>query len=396
MAGNCNPSLPRQAACGHPEKSVAEKVDCVVIGAGVVGLAVARALARRGREVLVLEAEDAIGRGTSSRNSEVIHAGLYYEPGSSKARLCVEGKQRLYAYCEARGVGHRRCGKLVVATDHAQLQVLEKIAATARANGVHDLRRLTAGEAMAMEPAVNCLAALFSPSTGIIDSHGLMLALQADIEEAGGVVACRSPVRRGHSGHDGIHLEIGASETTELAAQVVINSAGLQAQRLARRIAGLAPGSIPATVYAKGSYYVLQGKAPFQHLIYPVPITGGLGVHLTLDLAGQARFGPDVEWVGELDYNVDPSRAESFYSVIRRYWPGLPDGALRPGYAGIRPKLSGPDAAVADFLIQGPEAHGMRGLINLYGIESPGLTSSLAIAEQVADTIAGGRPAPAP
>ena len=368
---------------------MAEKVDCVVVGAGVVGLAVARALAMRGREVLVLEAEEAIGRGTSSRNSEVIHAGLYYQPGSAKARLCVEGKQRLYAYCEARGVGHRRCGKLVVATDHEQLRVLEKIAATARANGVDDLRRLTAGEAMTMEPAVSCLAALFSPSTGIVDSHGLMLALQGDIEEAGGVVACRSPVLRGRCERDAIHLEVGTDELTELAAQLVINSAGLQAQQLSRRIEGIPPGSIPATVYAKGSYYVLQGKAPFQHLIYPVPITGGLGVHLTLDLAGQARFGPDVEWVEELDYSVDPARAESFYGVIRRYWPGLPEGALRPGYAGIRPKLSGPDAAAADFLIQGPEAHGVRGLHNLYGIESPGLTSCLAIAERVAGTIQG-------
>lgn len=375
---------------------MAEKVDCVVIGAGVVGLAVARALAMRGREVLVLEAEDAIGTGISSRNSEVIHAGLYYAPGSAKARLCVEGKQRLYAYCEARGVGHRRCGKLIVATDHAQLPVLERIAATARANGVDDLRRLTAGEAVAMEPAVNCLAALFSPSTGIVDSHGLMLALQGDIEEAGGVVACRSPVTRGRCGRNEIRLQVGAGETTELAAQLVVNSAGLQAQHLARRIEGIPPASVPPIVYAKGSYYVLQGKAPFQHLIYPVPITGGLGVHLTLDLAGQARFGPDVEWVEDLDYNVDPDRAESFYAVIRRYWPGLSEGALRPGYAGIRPKLSGPDAPVPDFLIQGPETHGVRGLVNLYGIESPGLTSSLAIAQQVAEAITEGRQASAP
>ena len=367
---------------------MAEKVDCVVIGAGVVGLAVARSLAMGGREVLVLEAEDAIGKGTSSRNSEVIHAGLYYEPGSAKARLCVAGRQRLYAYCEARGVGHRRCGKLVVATDREQVPVLEKIAATARANGVDDVRPLTAAEAMAMEPAVSCVAALLSPSTGIVDSHGLMLALQGDIEEAGGVVACRSPVLRGYCGHDAIHLEVGAGGTSALAAQVVINSAGLHAQHLSHRIEGIPSASIPPTVYAKGSYYVLQGKAPFQHLIYPVPITGGLGVHLTLDLAGQARFGPDVEWVEELDYDVDPARADSFYGVIRRYWPGLPQGALHPGYAGIRPKLSGPGAAAADFLIQGPEAHGVRGLVNLYGIESPGLTASLAIAERVADLVA--------
>jgi len=366
---------------------MAEKVDCVVIGAGVVGLAVARALALRGREVMVLEAEDAIGTGTSSRNSEVIHAGIYYPPGSAKARLCVAGKHLLYAYCEARGVGHSRCGKLIVATDEMQAKTLEKIEATAHANGVDDLRRLTGAEAMAMEPAVSCVAALLSPSTGIVDSHGLMLALQGDLETAGGAVAVRSPVRSGHCGRDAIHLEAGADELIELAAQVVVNSAGLQAQEVARRIAGIPPESIPPSVYAKGSYYVLQGRSPFRRLIYPVPERGGLGVHLTLDLAGQARFGPDVEWVDRLDYAVDPARAGSFYRLIRRYWPGLPDDSLHPGYAGIRPKLSSEGITSADFLIQGAQAHGVPGLINLYGIESPGLTSSLAIGEQVADAI---------
>lgn len=370
---------------------MAEKVDCVVIGAGVVGLAVARALAMRGRETLVLEAEAAIGTGTSSRNSEVIHAGIYYPPGSAKAKLCVAGRHRLYAYCEARGVEHRRCGKLIVATDREQVQTLEKIESTARANGVDDLRRLTAAEAMDMEPAVNCVAALLSPSTGIVDSHGLMLALRGDLEHDGGVIACNSPVRRGHCDQDAIVLEVGADETTELAARVVINSAGLHAQELARHIAGIPAHSIPPTLYAKGNYYVLQGKAPFKHLVYPVPEPGGLGVHLTLDLAGQAKFGPDVEWVEKLDYTVDPARAERFYRAIRRYWSSLPEGALRPGYAGIRPKLSGPDAAAADFLIQGPEAHGVRGLINLYGIESPGMTSALAIAELVAEGVAEDR-----
>lgn len=370
---------------------MAEKVDCVVVGAGVVGLAVARALAMRGRETLVLEAESAIGTGTSSRNSEVIHAGIYYPPGSAKAELCVAGRQRLYAYCEARGIEHRRCGKLIVAADHEQMQALEKIEATARANGVGDLRRLTGAEAVAMEPAVNCVAALFSPSTGIVDSHGLMLALRGDLEYAGGVIACNSPVRRGRCERSVIELEVGTEETIELAAQVVINSAGLQAQELSRRIAGIPQRSIPPALYAKGNYYVLQGKAPFKHLIYPVPEPGGLGVHLTLDLAGQAKFGPDVEWVDKLDYTVDPARAERFYRAIRRYWPALPDGALRPGYAGIRPKLSGPDAPAADFLIQGPEAHGVRGLVNLYGIESPGMTAALAIAEQVAEGVAAGR-----
>ncbi len=366
---------------------MAEKVDCVVIGAGVVGLAVARALALRGRETLVLEAEDSIGTGTSSRNSEVIHAGIYYPPGSAKARLCIAGKELLYPYCEARGIEQRRCGKLIVAADQEQVEALEKIEATARANGVNDLRWLTATEAKAMEPAVSCVVALLSPSTGIIDSHGFMLALQGDLEDAGGMIAFQSPVARGHCERDAIYLEAGADEPLELAARVVINSAGLTAQDLARKIEGVPKDSIPPSAYAKGNYYVLQGEAPFRHLIYPVPEPGGLGVHLTLDLAGQARFGPDVEWVQKLDYTVDPARAERFYRVIRRYWPGLPDGSLQPGYAGIRPKLTGPGAAAQDFLIQGPAAHGVRGLINLYGIESPGLTAALSIGEYVADAI---------
>jgi len=367
---------------------MADKVDCVVIGAGVVGLAVARTLAMRGRETLVLEADDAIGTGTSSRNSEVIHAGIYYTPGSAKARLCVVGKHLLYAYCESRGVEHRRCGKLIVAADQEQVKALQKIDMTARANGVHDLQWLTAAEAKAMEPALSCVAALLSPSTGILDSHGFMLALQGDLEDAGGTVALRAPVRRGRCDRDVIHLEAGHDDVIELSARRVINSAGLHAQDLARRIEGIPAASIPPSVYAKGNYYVLQGKAPFRRLIYPVPIPGGLGVHLTLDLAGQARFGPDVEWVEQLDYTVDPARAERFYSVIRNYWPDLPDGALQPGYAGIRPQLRRPGGPGVDFLIQGPEAHGVRGLINLYGIESPGLTSALAIAEQVADMVA--------
>jgi L-2-hydroxyglutarate oxidase LhgO len=368
-----------------------EKVDCVVIGAGVVGLAVARALAMRGRETLILEAEDAIGTGTSSRNSEVIHAGIYYPPGSAKASLCVAGKQLLYAYCEAQGIEHRRCGKLIVATDQEQVRELEKIKAIAGANGVTDLRWLTAAEAEAMEPALSCVAALLSPSTGIVDSHGFMLALQADLEEAGGTVAFRAPVRRGQCTREAIYLQAGAEETVELAARVVINSAGLYAQQVARRIGGIPEDSIPPCHYAKGNYYVLQGKAPFRHLIYPVPEPGGLGVHVTLDLSGKVRFGPDVEWVEKLEYTVDADRADRFYRVIRRYWPGLRDGSLHPGYAGIRPKLSRPGGAATDFLIQGPEAHGVRGLINLYGIESPGLTAALAIAEQVARAVAGDR-----
>jgi L-2-hydroxyglutarate oxidase LhgO len=368
---------------------MAEKVECVVIGAGVVGLAIARALAMRGRETLVLEAADAIGTGTSSRNSEVIHAGIYYTPGSAKATLCVAGKHLLYAYCEARGVAYRRCGKLIVAADQEQVQALHRIEATARANGVPDLQWLSAAEAKAMEPALSCAAALLSPSTGIIDSHGLMLAMQGDLEDAGGTVALRAPVRRGHCARGAIHLEAGGKDDgVEVSARVVINSAGLHAQELARRIDGIPTASIPPSVYAKGCYYVLQGKSPFRRLIYPIPIPGGLGVHLTLDLAGQARFGPDVEWVEKLDYTVDPARADRFYGVIRSYWPDLPDGALRPGYAGIRPQLRHPGGPGVDFLIQGPETHGVPGLVNLYGIESPGLTASLAIAERVADAVA--------
>jgi L-2-hydroxyglutarate oxidase LhgO len=368
---------------------MAEQVECVVIGAGVVGLAAARALAMRGRETLVLEAAGAIGTGTSSRNSEVIHAGIYYPPGSAKASLCVAGKQRLYDYCAARGIEHRRCGKLIVATDEAHVRSLESIEAIARANGVADLRRLTAAEARDLEPALTCVGALLSPSTGVIDSHGFMLALQGDLEEADGTVVFRSPVVRGHCDRNRICLEAGEEQTMELAARVVVNSAGLHAQAVARRIQGVPEKSIPPSYFAKGNYYVMQGKAPFQRLIYPTPEPGGLGVHLTLDLAGQAKFGPDVEWIDKLDYTVDPTRAQRFYHVIRRYWPGLPDGALQPGYAGIRPKLSGPGAPAADFLIQGSEAHGVRGLINLYGIESPGMTAALAIAERVADAVAG-------
>jgi L-2-hydroxyglutarate oxidase LhgO len=364
-----------------------EKVDCVVIGAGVVGLAVARALALRGRETLVLEAEGGIGTGTSSRNSEVIHAGIYYPPGSAKARLCVAGRQLLYAYCDARGIQHRRCGKLIVAADEEQLAALQKIDATARANGVADLRWLTAAAVGAIEPALRGVAALLSPSTGIVDSHAFMLALQGDLEEAGGTIAFRTPVRRGRCEGGAIYLEAGDGNGMELAASIVVNSAGLRAADLAGDIDGIPKGSIPRSFYAKGNYFVLQGKAPFTHLVYPVPEPGGLGIHLTLDLAGHAKFGPDVEWTEKLDFSVDPARAERFYRAIRRYWPGLPADALHPGYAGIRPKLSGPGDPAADFLIQGHEAHGVRGLINLYGIESPGMTAALAIAELVADSV---------
>ncbi len=360
-----------------------DRVDCVVIGAGVVGLAVARACALAGLETLALEAESTIGTATSARNSEVIHAGLYYPRGSLKARLCVQGRQALYDYCASHGVAHQRCGKLIVATRDEQIGALERIGAAAAANGVHDLRRLDAAQARAREPALQCVAALESPSTGIIDSHGLMLALQGDLESAGGLLALRAPVLSGKVLPEGILLRIGGDEPMELIARRVVNCAGLHAQAVAAALDGLPPDSVPAGRYAKGNYYALSGKAPFSRLIYPVPEPGGLGVHLTLDLGGQARFGPDVEWIDAIDYTVDPARADGFYAAIRRYWPDLRDGALRPDYAGIRPKLAVPAGQDADFLIQDARTHGVPGLVNLYGIESPGLTACLAIADEV-------------
>lgn len=363
-----------------------DEFDCAVIGAGVVGLAVARALALKGREVIVLESEGAIGTGTSSRNSEVIHAGIYYPEGSLKARLCVEGKQLLYAYAAQRGLPHRRCGKLIVATSEAQVGQLDAIAAKARANGVDDLAPLTRAQAQAMEPQLECLAALHSPSTGIVDSHALMLSLQGDLENAGGVVALKSAVIGAECGSSGIVLE--SADGTALRCDSVVNAAGLAAPLLARRFEGLPAGSLPGAWYAKGSYFTLAGRAPFSRLIYPVPEAAGLGVHLTLDLGGQAKFGPDVQWVASPDdLVVDPARGDGFYAEVRKYWPALPDDALVPGYAGIRPKISGPGEAAADFMIEGPEAHGVPGLVNLFGIESPGLTSSLAIARRVVDLL---------
>jgi L-2-hydroxyglutarate oxidase LhgO len=360
-----------------------DTVDCVVVGAGVVGLAVARALALQGREVMVLEAADAIGTGTSSRNSEVIHAGLYYPAGSLKARLCVQGKEMLYAYCAERGVPHRRCGKLLVATSPNQLDKLKSIEAGAQANGVHDLQWLSREHALAMEPALECVGALHSPSTGIVDSHSLMLALQGDLEHADGLVVLNSPLALASIGIGAIDLE--TKDGTQLKARTVVNAAGLYAQSLAACFAGLDPMYIPPTHFAKGSYFTLAGKAPFSRLIYPVPEAAGLGVHLTLDLGGQAKFGPDVQWVNSADdLLVDPARGEAFYAEVRKYWPALRDGALMPGYAGIRPKIHGAGASAADFVIQGPAAHGVPGLVNLFGIESPGLTSALAIAEHVA------------
>jgi L-2-hydroxyglutarate oxidase LhgO len=362
---------------------MSERVECVVVGAGVVGLAVARALALAGREVMVLEGDVMIGTGTSSRNSEVIHAGIYYPPGSAKARLCVEGKERLYRYCAERGVPHKRLGKLIVAVEEAEIATFEGIEKRARANGVEDLRWLSGAEARAMEPALRCVAALLSPSTGIIDSHALMLAYQGDAENAGAMTVFRAPVERGRVTAEGIALDIGGPEPMTLLTRVLVNSAGLFAPSLARRIEGLAPETVPRDRICKGNYFTLGGRAPFRHLIYPAPEKAGLGVHLTLDLGGQAKFGPDVEWIDRIDYAVDPRRGDLFYAAIRRYWPDLPDDALQPGYAGIRPKIVGPGEAAGDFVVQGPDAHGVPGLVNLYGIESPGLTASLAIAEDV-------------
>ena len=361
-----------------------EKIECVVVGAGVVGLAIARRLAQAGLDVIVVETAGDIGTGTSSRNSEVIHAGIYYPAGSVMAQLCVSGKKMLYAYCDDHGVPYRRCGKLIVATSEGENCKLAAIKAHAEANGVDDLQTLNGAEARALEPAIKCTGALLSPSTGIIDSHAYMLALRGDIENAGGALAFHAPLIRGKSVHDGFEIEVGGDTPITIGCQVLVNSAGLSAPAVARAIGGMPTDRIPTSYYAKGNYFSCSARAPFTRLIYPVPEPGGLGVHLTIDMGGQAKFGPDVEWVDRLDYTVDPARAEKFYPAIRRYWPALPDGALSPSYAGIRPKIVPPEIARQDFAIQGPRDHGVTGLINLFGIESPGLTSSLAIAERVA------------
>lgn len=365
-----------------------DQVDAVVIGAGVVGLAIGRALALRGLETVVLERANAIGTGTSSRNSEVIHAGIHAAAESLKARLCVQGREWMYAYAESHGVAHRRCGKLLVATTAAQQARLASIRAQAERNGVHDLRALDARQVQALEPELDAVAALHSPSTGIIDSHGLMLALQGDLESHGGALALLSPVQGVVCGGAAHVVRVGGEVPCELQARIVVNAAGLWAPDLAARFEGLAASHVPRARYAKGSYFALAGRVPFSHLIYPVPEEAGLGVHLTLDLAGQARFGPDVEWItpasaDAIDYRVDATRAGDFETAIRRYWPGLPAGELQPAYSGVRPKLQAPGEPARDFALQGPAEHGVRGLMNLYGIESPGLTASLALAEEV-------------
>lgn len=369
---------------------VMEHVDCVVIGAGVVGLAIARAMALAGREVVVLEAANAIGTGTSSRNSEVIHAGIYYAPGSLKARLCVEGRAMLYAYCAQRGIDHRRCGKLIVATADTQVSQLAQIQQKAGLNGVGDLVLLTPTQVAGLEPDLSCAAALLSPSTGIVNSHMLMLSLHGDLENAGGVVVLNSPVAHISQAPDA--MQLATADGTVIAVNTLVNAAGHGAVALANTCQALDRRFVPSAFFAKGNYFTLAARAPFSHLIYPVPEQAGLGVHLTLDLAGQAKFGPDVQWVNSADdLSVDPARADVFYAAVRRYWPALPDGALQPGYAGIRPKISGPNAPAADFLIQGPASHGVQGLFNLFGIESPGLTSALALADHVVAMVKAAR-----
>ena len=362
---------------------VSEQIDCAVVGAGVVGLAVARALALAGREVIVLEAEDAIGIHTSSRNSEVIHAGIYYPQGSLKARLCVAGKQLLYDYCRQRAVPHGNIGKIIVAHDDTERSAVGSYIDKAGANGVGDLRWLSRSELAEMEPAVDCVAGVISPSTGIIDSHALMLALQGDAENAGALIVFKSPLKSGKVTADGIVLEVGGAEPMSIRCNAVVNCAGLRAPQVARTITGIPEQTIPHAYFAKAHYYTLSGKSPFHHLVYPLAHAAHLGVHVTIDLGGQARFGPDIDWVDEVDYSFDHSREQLFYEAIRRYWPDLRDGQLQPGYTGIRPKISGPNEPAADFRIDGPDDHGIPQLVNLYGIESPGLTSCLAIGDHV-------------
>jgi len=366
-----------------------DRIDALVIGAGVVGLAIGRALAAAGRETVVVESADGIGQGVSSRNSEVIHSGLYYAPGSAKAALCTRGRALLYAFCQSHGVAHSACGKLVVASHADQHAALQGLRDRAAAHGV-PLTWLSAAQALEMEPALSCTAALWSPSTGIVDSHALMLALQGDFERHGGAVALQSTVTAASfaPGRPARVSAVSADGDFELQADWVVNAAGLQACALARRFAGLDPARVPAARFAKGSYFSLLGAAPFSRLIYPAPVDAWLGVHVTLDLAGQVRFGPDLEWLdgvdpAEIDYAVDPARAAGFEQAIRRFWPGLPSAALQPAYSGVRPKIHGPGEPAPDFRLDGPLQHGVPGLVNLFGIESPGLTSALAIAEEV-------------
>ena len=361
-----------------------ETIDCAVIGAGVVGLAIARKLAMSGREVVILEAEDAFGTHTSARNSEVIHAGIYYASGSMKAQLCVPGRKALYQYCAEHGVNHQRIGKVIVACDDSEVAGLKKYQAQAEANGVDDLRLLASAELAEMEPAVRCVAGFLSPSTGIIDSHGLMLSYLGEAEDRGAMLALSSPVLGGRvlgNGSDGIVLDVGGAEPMTVKCRTVVISAGLKAPDVARGITGIPAATIPPTYYAIGHYYTLTTKSPFNRLIYPVARPDWLGVHVTIDLGGRVKFGPDFEWIDRVDYQFDERREAGFYKAIRHYYPGLRDGTLQPGYTGIRPRITGPGEPVQDFTFHGEDQHGVKGLMALYGIESPGLTSSLAIAD---------------
>ncbi|WP_447775810.1 NAD(P)/FAD-dependent oxidoreductase [Variovorax boronicumulans] len=369
-----------------------DRIDCVVIGAGVVGLAIARSLAMAGREVVILEAEHAIGTHTSARNSEVIHAGISYAPGSLKGRLCVAGKAALHAYCAERGIGHQRIGKLIVAVQDAELPELDKYIALGAAHGVTDLRILGAAEARDLEPEVACVGALHSPSTGIVDSHALMLSYLGDAERAGASLALQSRVRTVRPTADGLVVEVGGAEATSVLCNTVVNAAGLGAQQVASRIDGMPADKVPPLYYAIGHYFSLARKSPFRHLVYPTGREGALRAHVTLDLGGQCKFGPDLSWRDGVDYSFDASREAAFYQSVRRYYPALQDGELQPGYTGIRPRLAGPGSSMhntaTDFVTQTPRDHGIAGLINLFGIESPGLTASLALGEHVAGLVA--------
>ncbi|WP_342644261.1 NAD(P)/FAD-dependent oxidoreductase [Rhodoligotrophos ferricapiens] len=359
----------------------------LVIGAGVIGLATGRALALRGHEVIVAEASDAIGSGVSSRNSEVIHAGMYYPSGSLRARHCVTGRKRIYAFCESHGIPHRRCGKLIVATSDEEAAKIAAIHDQGRANGVESLEWLDRSQAVTLEPQLNCTAAFLSAETGILDSHAFMLALQGEIEDAGGAIAFLTPVEALGRSRQGWLVRFGGASPGEMLFDAVVNAAGLGAPAIARATDAYPAERVPKLVLSKGNYFGYSGRPPFSRLIYPAPVDGGLGIHLTLDMSGRVRFGPDVQWIDQLDYTVDPERARQFYTAIRRYWPGLPDGSLFPDYCGIRPKLTGPGMPAADFVIEGEAEHGLDRLIMLFGIESPGLTSSLSIAEEIADRL---------
>ena len=369
-----------------------DQVDCVVIGAGVVGLAVAREMALQGRETILLERESAFGTISSARNSEVIHAGIYYPKDSLKAKLCVEGNRMLYEYCRTHHVATQPYGKLIVASDESQLDDLQAILYKAQQNEVPEIKMITGDQAKAMEPELNCAAAVLSASTGIVDSHGFMLSLLGGFEDAGGMIAYQSPLISakplGENAKDGFELEIGGADGMKIQTKLLINCAGMSAPAIARKIQSLNEEQIPKAYFAKGNYFSLTGKSPFKHLIYPIPEPGGLGVHLTLDMGGQAKFGPDVEWLeideeSQIDYTVNPRRGEGFYEAVRRYWPGLKDNTLQPDYSGVRAKIVPPNAPAGDFCFNTPKNHGLEGLFNLYGFESPGLTSSLAIAKHL-------------